>query len=78
MSRKGMGMTCVVDDQQRLLGIFTDGDLRRSLDKGLNIHTTPIHEVMTMNCKTICSQLLAVEALNLMQHHKIMALIITD
>jgi arabinose-5-phosphate isomerase len=78
MSRKGMGMTSVVNANGQLLGIFTDGDLRRALDKNLDIRTTPINQVMTTNCKTITANLLAVEALNIMEDYKITALLILD
>ncbi|PPQ40881.1 KpsF/GutQ family sugar-phosphate isomerase, partial [Rhodopseudomonas palustris] len=47
ISRKGLGMTAIVDEQHRVLGIFTDGDLRRTLDRGADIHQTPIEAVMT-------------------------------
>ncbi len=79
MTRKGLGMTGIVDAQNTLLGIFTDGDLRRCLDKGLpDVRTTTMAEVMTANCKTIQPQLLAAEALRLMDKHKINALIVVD
>ena len=47
MSRKGLGMTAVVDADGRVVGVFTDGDLRRALDRQLDVHTTPMREVMT-------------------------------
>ena len=53
MSKKGLGMTVVVDQNDQILGVFTDGDLRRALDKQIDVHTTPMREVMTPNCKTI-------------------------
>lgn len=77
MSAKGLGMTAVVDEQHRVLGIFTDGDLRRAFDKPLNIHTTMITEVMTAPCKTMLAEALAVDALGLMERHKINALLVT-
>ena len=53
VSRKGLGMTAVVDDQGLLAGLFTDGDLRRILDLQVDIHHTPISRVMTVNCVTV-------------------------
>lgn len=78
MSRKGLGMTAVVDDRTRLLGVFTDGDLRRSLDRSVNVHETPIGTLMTSRCKTIGPEHLAAEALNIMEEIKINGLLVTD
>lgn len=78
MSRKGLGMTAVVDTQQALLGVFTDGDLRRHLDEQVNVHTTPIAQLMTRHCKTVHSDKLAAEALQIMEAHKINALLVVD
>jgi arabinose-5-phosphate isomerase len=78
MSRKGLGMTVVVDDQSRILGVFTDGDLRRALDRHIDIHTATMSEVMTSPCKTITSQELAAEAVHLMEVHRITALPVAD
>jgi arabinose-5-phosphate isomerase len=78
MTRKGLGMTAIVDADDKLMGIYTDGDLRRSLDHGVDVHTTRIGDVMTRNCKTAKSGILAAEALSLMETHKINALIIID
>jgi arabinose-5-phosphate isomerase len=78
ISRKGLGMTTVVSDDGDLVGIFTDGDLRRTLDKSLDIHNTPIRDVMTRNGKTIEANHLAAEALNIMEEMKINALPVTD
>lgn len=77
MSRKGLGMTAVVDDRGRLLGIFTDGDLRRALDHQLDVHRTHMRDVMTRDCKTIGPQELAAEAVHLMDTHKITQLLVT-
>ena len=74
MSRKGLGTTVVVDDDQRVLGVFTDGDLRRTLDRRVDVHAARIAEVMTRNCKTIAPGTLAAEALQKMQQYKINAL----
>lgn len=78
MTRKGLGMTAIVDDKNRLLGIYTDGDLRRSLDHDININNTAIEDVMTANCKTIAPDVLAVEALNMMEDNKINAIVVVD
>ncbi|KPD24224.1 KpsF/GutQ family sugar-phosphate isomerase [Idiomarina zobellii] len=78
MSRKGLGMTAITDAQGRLAGIFTDGDLRRILDNQVDIHTTSIADVMTRSCTTANADMLAAEALKLMQDRKINGLIITD
>lgn len=78
MSRKGLGMTAVVDAQQALLGVFTDGDLRRHLDQEVDVHTTSIAHLMTRNCKTVHPDKLAAEALQIMETHKISALLVVD
>jgi len=78
ISRKGLGMTTVVDAEGNMTGVFTDGDLRRTLDKSIDVHTTPIHQVMTQNGKTIQADHLAAEALNIMEEMKINALPVTD
>lgn len=76
MSRKGMGLTAVVDDMDRAIGVFTDGDLRRVLDAGLDIHTTPISEAMTRGGKSVRADQLAAEAVHLMEEFKITALLV--
>jgi arabinose-5-phosphate isomerase len=78
MSAKGLGMTAIVGDNQQLAGIFTDGDLRRVLAQQLNIHTEPLSAFMTRECKTGSPDMLAAEALELMQRFKINALLILD
>lgn len=78
ISEKGLGMTAIVDEHDAMLGIFTDGDLRRTLDKRIDIHTTKIGEVMTQNPTTAHPEMLAVEGLNLMQDKNINALILCD
>ncbi|MGO4223139.1 KpsF/GutQ family sugar-phosphate isomerase [Lysobacter sp. TAF61] len=79
MSRKRLGMTAVVDDEGRLLGLYTDGDLRRTLDDvGVDLRHTRIAEVMTRSPKTIDSDSLAVEAAQLMEAHKISGLLVVD
>ena len=78
ISRKGLGMTTVVDAKGNLTGIFTDGDLRRTLDRSVDIHNTAIEDVMTRHGKTIAADHLAAEALNIMEEMKINALPVTD
>ncbi|MGX5174727.1 KpsF/GutQ family sugar-phosphate isomerase [Aliikangiella sp. IMCC44653] len=78
MTEKRLGMTCVTDDSGKLTGIYTDGDLRRSLALEVDFKTTPIGEVMTAGGKTIEAHKLAAEALQIMQAAAINALIITD
>jgi arabinose-5-phosphate isomerase len=78
MSRKGLGMTVVVDQDDRILGVFTDGDLRRALDKQIDVHSTVMSAVMTPNCKTIAPRELAAEAVHLMEVHRITALPVAD
>ena len=78
MTRKGLGMTAIVDGEERVLGIFTDGDLRRALDREVDVHATPIEAVMTRNCKTVGADLLAAEALQIMEAHKINALLVVE
>ena len=74
MSRKGLGMTTVVDAAGRVLGIFTDGDLRRTLDRQLDIHATRMADVMTTKCKVAAPRMLAAEAVHLMETHRITSL----
>jgi arabinose-5-phosphate isomerase len=79
MTRKGLGMTAVVGDDMLLLGVFTDGDLRRMLDDAeIELRTTPVAGVMTTRAKTIASDKLAVEAARMMEDHKINALLVVD
>jgi arabinose-5-phosphate isomerase len=78
MSRKGLGMTVVVDPGQRILGVFTDGDLRRALDKQIDVHATVMSAVMTVQAKTIGPRELAAAAVNLMEVHRITALPVAD
>jgi arabinose-5-phosphate isomerase len=78
ITRKGLGMTAVVDDDRRVIGIYTDGDLRRTMDKAIDIHTTQMEEVMTRNCWTARSEQLAAELLKMMQDHKINSLPVVD
>jgi len=79
MSRKRLGMTAVVDAQDRLLGVFTDGDLRRALDDiQLDLRTLPVKALMGHSPKTIGPDHLAAEAAHLMEEHKINALVVVD
>lgn len=77
MTRKGLGMTAVVE-QEELLGIFTDGDLRRAFDQSIDIHTITIEQVMTPGGKTTTTGALAAEALKIMQDSQINALVVRD
>jgi arabinose-5-phosphate isomerase len=78
MSAKGLGMTAIVDSQQQLVGLFTDGDLRRILEQRIDIHTTQIDVVMTKFCTTATQDILAAEALNIMEQKRINGLIIVN
>ncbi|MBN7136782.1 D-arabinose 5-phosphate isomerase [Lysobacter enzymogenes] len=79
MSRKRLGMTAVVDGDDRLIGLYTDGDLRRTLDdRGVDLRSTRIEQVMTRSPKTIGADALAVEAAQLMETHKISGLLVVD
>ena len=78
ISRKGLGMTAVVNQQGQLTGIYTDGDLRRTLDLEVDIRTAPIVQVMSKNPKTIRQHLLAAEAVALMEEKKINGVIVVD
>ncbi|MDJ0813706.1 MAG: KpsF/GutQ family sugar-phosphate isomerase [Woeseiaceae bacterium] len=78
MTQKGLGMTAVVDADDRILGIFTDGDLRRALDAGVDVRKTAMQEIMHEKAKTIPAEDLAVEAVHLMEENKITALLVAD
>ncbi|HCO43815.1 MAG TPA: D-arabinose 5-phosphate isomerase [Gammaproteobacteria bacterium] len=78
ITAKGLGMTAVVDAEGRAVGIFTDGDLRRVLEKTEQIRTLPITDVMTRGGVRIQSTVLAAEAAQLMQHSRINALLVED
>jgi arabinose-5-phosphate isomerase len=78
MTEKGFGMTTVVNDNDELLGVFTDGDLRRALDNAVDINLATVGQVMTRNCKTISRDILAAEALGIMETTKITALVVED
>jgi arabinose-5-phosphate isomerase len=78
MTRKGLGMTAILEADGRLAGIFTDGDLRRTLDKPIDIRLATIDDVMTVHGKTARPDMLAAEALKIMEDHKIGSLIVVD
>jgi len=78
MSRKGLGMTVVVDGADHILGVFTDGDLRRALDKQIDVHATRMSAVMTAGGRSIGPRELAAEAVHLMEVHRITALPVAD
>lgn len=78
MTQKGLGMTVVLESDGRLAGIFTDGDLRRTLDKGIDVRQALIDDVMTPHGKTARAEMLAAEALKIMEDHKINALVVVD
>ncbi|MNC88393.1 Arabinose 5-phosphate isomerase KdsD [compost metagenome] len=71
-------MTVIVEADGKLAGIFTDGDLRRTLDKGIDVRDASIDEVMTAHGKTARAEMLAAEALKIMEDHKINALVVVD
>ncbi|HET9033342.1 MAG TPA: KpsF/GutQ family sugar-phosphate isomerase [Dokdonella sp.] len=79
MTRTGLGMTAVIGDTGELLGVFTDGDLRRAVDDdGIDLRDTPVVRLMTSNPKTISADKLAVEAAQVMEEFKIHALLVVD
>lgn len=78
MTQKGLGMTVVTETDGRLAGIFTDGDLRRTLDRGIDVRQSKIDDVMTVHGKTARAEMLAAEALKIMEDHKISGLVVVD
>ncbi len=78
MSKKGLGMTAITDAQGTVLGVYTDGDLRRSLDKNINVHSASIGEVMTKNCRTTRPDELAATVVKMMDDHGINGLLVVD
>jgi len=78
MTRKGLGMTAVLDAHGKVAGVFTDGDLRRAVDREINLHKTAVGELMTRNCKTMPPGLLAAEALAMMETAKINGILVVD
>jgi arabinose-5-phosphate isomerase len=78
MTSKGLGMTAIVDEGQHVLGVFTDGDLRRALDRQADLHATRMSEVMSRHAKTVHPGILAAEAVHLMETHRITSLVVVD
>src|SRR5580698_3790086 len=78
VTSKGLGMTAIVDDAMRVLGVFTDGDLRRALDRAADLHATRMDQVMTGGPKSVLPSTLAAEAVHLMETHRITSLIVLD
>ncbi|MFI4913615.1 MAG: SIS domain-containing protein [Steroidobacterales bacterium] len=78
MTRKGLGLTAVVDAAEHVLGVFTDGDLRRALDRRIDVHSATMTHVMTRGARTIGARELAAAAAHLMETHGITALLVVD
>lgn len=78
MTQKKLGMTCVLNQQQHVIGVFTDGDLRRALDNNINIHQAPIEDVMSRQFKSCTPNTLAASALQLMEDHRITSIVVCD
>lgn len=78
MTNKNLGMTAIIDKDNKVLGIYTDGDLRRTLDKNIDVHNANVQDVMTKNCKTTQPNILAAEVLKMMEDHKINAILVVD
>ncbi len=78
MSRKGLGMTAIVDADNHILGVFTDGDLRRTLDKEIDVHKTTMASVMHAGCITVSPDTMAAEAVHVLDEKKITALLVAD
>ncbi|MEE8527808.1 MAG: KpsF/GutQ family sugar-phosphate isomerase [Gammaproteobacteria bacterium] len=78
MNQKGLGMTAVTDDANHVIGIFTDGDLRRALDGAVDVHHTSVSELMTPHCKTVKPDMLVADAVQLLEQHKITQLLVVD
>lgn len=78
MTQKGFGMTTVIDADAQLIGVFTDGDLRRAVDRGIDINSALVNELMSPNPKTVHDGILAAQALKVMEDNSITALIVED
>ncbi len=78
MTRTGLGTAAIVDENLKVLGIYTDGDLRRTLDREADVHRARISEVMTAECVTVAPNMLAAEALKIMEDREINALLVVD
>ena len=78
VTAKGLGMTAIIDGTMRVLGVFTDGDLRRALDRGVDLRRARMLDVMTRDAKTVRGATLAAEAVLLMETNRITALLVVD
>ena len=78
MTQKSLGLTAVVDDHGKLQGVFTDGDLRRALDAGIDVHTTDMRSIMHRDCKVTSPDVLAAEAVRVLEENKITSLLVVD
>jgi arabinose-5-phosphate isomerase len=78
MTRKRLGMSAVLDSNRRVIGVYTDGDLRRTMDAGVDLHETPITEVMTRGGRSIEPGALAAEAVQMMEEFRIQGLLVID
>ena len=78
MTQKGLGMTAIVDKDHKIVGIFTDGDLRRALDDGADVHETKMSDIMHTGCKTTSPDILAAEAVHILEENQITSLLVAD
>ena len=78
MTQKGLGMTAIVDKDHKIVGIFTDGDLRRALDDGADVHETKMSDIMHTGCKTTSADILAAEAVHILEENQITSLLVAD
>ncbi len=78
MTQKGLGMTAIVDKDHKIVGIFTDGDLRRALDEGADVHETKMSDIMHTGCKTTSADILAAEAVHILEENQITSLLVAD
>src|ERR1035441_5269306 len=78
VTRKGLGMTAIIDEDSHVLGVFTDGDLRRALDASRDLRATRMDQVMSRHAKSVRPTTLAAEAVHLMETHRITSLVVVD
>ena len=78
ITKKGLGMTTIADQDGKLLGVFTDGDLRRAVEDRTDLQSTPLSEVMTSGARVVGEDLLAAEAISMMERHQISTLVVVD
>lgn len=78
MTTKKLGMTTIVNNDNQLVGIFTDGDLRRAIENKIDIHSAKISDLMTEDCKTVPLRTLAFDALKIMEHYNITSLVVKN